>query len=31
MADFVKAAFPWVVFGFAVAVVLTYRGSKEKM
>ena len=31
MADFVKAAFPWIAFGFAVAIILTYRSSKERM
>jgi hypothetical protein len=31
MADFVNAAFPWIAMGFAVAIVLTYRNSKEKM
>ena len=31
MADFASAAFPWVAMGLAVAVVLTYRNSKEKM
>lgn len=31
MADFVKAAFPWVAFGFAVSIILIYRSSKEKV
>lgn len=30
MGDFLKAAFPWVAFGFAVAIVLTYMSSKKK-
>lgn len=31
MADFVKAAFPWVAMGFAVAIILANMNSKEKM
>jgi hypothetical protein len=31
MADFVKAAFLWIAFGFAVAIILTHRSLKEKM
>lgn len=30
MEDFLKAAFPWVAFGFAAAIILTYRSSKKK-
>lgn len=31
MTDFVKAAFPWVAMGLAVAIILANRNSKEKM
>ena len=30
MSDFVAAAFPWVAFGIAIAVILTYMNSKNK-
>lgn len=30
MVDFVKSAFPWVVGGIAIAIILTYRNSKMK-
>ncbi len=30
MAEFARAAFPWVAMGSAIAVVLTYWNEKEK-
>lgn len=30
MKDFINAALPWVAFGVAIAVVLTYRNNKNK-
>ncbi len=30
MADFLNAAFPWIVIGLAVAIFISYRSSKEK-
>lgn len=30
MRDFIGAAFPWGVFGIAMAVILTYINSKNK-
>ncbi len=30
MIEFFNAAFPWVAFGLAIAVVLTYKNSKNK-
>lgn len=31
MADFCKAAFPWIAGGIAIAIILAYGNSKDKM
>lgn len=30
MGDFFNAAFPWIVGGIAIAIILTYGNSKRK-